>query len=81
MQPEANKELSKYKMQRMILFVNAHPDSQAIGFGFVSTQFQSLGLSSLESKFLYNEMDLAATPQMKFIFRAKKKPPPSSKPC
>lgn len=71
-------------MQRMILFVNVHPtntDSQTIGFGFVSTQFQSLGVSSLESKFLYNEMDLAAPPQMKFIFRAKKKNQAPCKPC
>lgn len=63
----------------MILFANLHPthrDSQAIGFGFVSTQSPSLGVSSLESKFLYNEMDLAALLQMKFILRAKKKNPP-----
>lgn len=61
----------------MILFANSHPtstDSQAIGFGFVSTQSPSLGVSSLESKFLYNEMDLAALLQMKFILRAKKNP-------
>lgn len=63
-------------MQRTMLFVSIHPthtDSQAIGFGLVSTQFQSLRVSSLESKFLYNEMDLAALLHMKFIFRAKKK--------
>lgn len=69
----------------MILFANLHPtnaDSQAIGFGFVSTQSLSLGVSSLESKFLYNEMDLAALLQMKFILRAKQKnPPPPSQQC
>lgn len=69
-------------MQRTILFVNIYPantDSQAIGFGLVSTQCQSLGVSSLESKFLYNEMDLAALLQMKFIFRAKKTPKTNQK--
>lgn len=58
-----NKGLSKQEMQRVILFANLHPvntDSQAIGFGFISTQSPSLGVTSLESKFLYNEMDLAA---------------------
>lgn len=48
-------------------------DSRAIGFGSVSTQFQSLGMSSSKSKFLYNEMYLAARLQIKFIFRAKER--------
>lgn len=79
-----NKGLSKWEMQAVILFANLHPtntDSQAIGFGFVSTQSPSLGVSSLESKFLYNEIDLAALLRMKFILRAKKKthqPPPNT---
>lgn len=63
-------------MQGTIVFVQVQPtnaDSQAIGFSSVSTQFQSLGVSSLENKFLYNEMYLAARLQMKFIFRAKER--------
>lgn len=70
----------------MILFANSHPTIQiAKQLDLASfPQSPSLGVSSLESKFLYNEMDLAALLQMKFILRAKKKthhhPPKTAKP-